>query len=33
MAPPEAILKVDLFGATLVFEELGRVIAPVVQPS
>jgi hypothetical protein len=27
MAPPEAILKVDLFGTALVFEEFGRVIA------
>jgi NAD(P)-dependent dehydrogenase (short-subunit alcohol dehydrogenase family) len=28
MAPPDAILKVDLFGTALVFEEFGRVIAP-----
>ena len=28
MAPPEAILKVDLFGTALVLEEFGRVIAP-----
>ena len=28
MAPPGAILKVDLFGTALVLEELGRVIAP-----
>jgi NAD(P)-dependent dehydrogenase (short-subunit alcohol dehydrogenase family) len=27
MAPPEAILKVDLYGTALVFEEFGRVIA------
>jgi NAD(P)-dependent dehydrogenase (short-subunit alcohol dehydrogenase family) len=27
MAPPEAILKVDLFGTALVLEEFGRVIA------
>jgi NAD(P)-dependent dehydrogenase (short-subunit alcohol dehydrogenase family) len=28
MAPPEAILKVDLYGTALVFEEFGRIIAP-----
>ena len=28
MAPPEAILKVDLYGTALVFEEFTRVIAP-----
>jgi NAD(P)-dependent dehydrogenase (short-subunit alcohol dehydrogenase family) len=28
MAPPDAILKVDLFGTALVLEEFGRVIAP-----
>jgi NAD(P)-dependent dehydrogenase (short-subunit alcohol dehydrogenase family) len=28
MAPPDAILKVDLYGTALVFEEFGRVIAP-----
>jgi NAD(P)-dependent dehydrogenase (short-subunit alcohol dehydrogenase family) len=28
MAPPEAVLKVDLFGTALVLEEFGRVIAP-----
>jgi NAD(P)-dependent dehydrogenase (short-subunit alcohol dehydrogenase family) len=28
MAPPAAILKVDLYGTALVFEEFGRVIAP-----
>jgi NAD(P)-dependent dehydrogenase (short-subunit alcohol dehydrogenase family) len=27
MAPPEAILRVDLYGTALVFEEFGRVIA------
>jgi NAD(P)-dependent dehydrogenase (short-subunit alcohol dehydrogenase family) len=27
MAPPEAVLKVDLFGTALVLEEFGRVIA------
>jgi NAD(P)-dependent dehydrogenase (short-subunit alcohol dehydrogenase family) len=31
MAPPEAILKVDLYGTALVFEEFGRVIAPVAS--
>ena len=28
MAPPDAILKVDLYGTALVFEEFTRVIAP-----
>jgi NAD(P)-dependent dehydrogenase (short-subunit alcohol dehydrogenase family) len=28
MAPPEAVLKVDLFGTALVLEEFGAVIAP-----
>lgn len=28
MAPPEAILKVDLFGTALALEEFGQVIAP-----
>jgi len=28
MAPPEAVLKVDLYGTALVFEEFGEVIAP-----
>ena len=28
MAPPEDILRVDLYGTALVFEEFGRVIAP-----
>jgi len=28
MAPPDAVLKVDLYGTALVFEEFGRVIAP-----
>ncbi len=28
MAPPDAILKVDLYGTALVFDEFSRVIAP-----
>jgi NAD(P)-dependent dehydrogenase (short-subunit alcohol dehydrogenase family) len=28
MAPPDRILSVDLYGAAVVFEEFGRVIAP-----
>ena len=28
MAPPDAVLKVDLYGTALVFEEFGQVIAP-----